>query len=92
MSAVEETAAAPDGPVEVIQVLFALHQGFGAQELCGPLEVLSNALQKIGDPGISLSRKLHPLFLHTIPFTNLPLFPPQKVKPLNAPSPPLPPP
>ena len=48
MSAVEESV---DGPVEVIQVLFALHQGFGAQELCGPLEVLSNALQKIGDPG-----------------------------------------
>ncbi|KAL9126769.1 MAG: hypothetical protein Q9217_004238 [Psora testacea] len=47
MSAVEEVAGAS---AEVIQVLFALHQGFGAQELCGPLEVLSNALQKIKDP------------------------------------------
>ncbi|KAL9021296.1 MAG: hypothetical protein Q9185_001501 [Variospora sp. 1 TL-2023] len=47
MSAVEET---PDGPVEVIQVLFALHPGFGAQELCGPLEILSKAHHKINDP------------------------------------------
>ena len=50
MSAVEENGG---GPIEVIQVLFALHQGFGAQELCGPLEVLSNAFQKINDPGNS---------------------------------------
>lgn len=47
MSAVAET---PDGPVEVIQVLFALHPGFGAQELCGPLEILSKAYHKINDP------------------------------------------
>ncbi|KAI4288908.1 MAG: hypothetical protein L6R35_001831 [Caloplaca aegaea] len=47
MSAVEGT---PDGPVEVIQVLFALHPGFGAQELCGPLEILSKAHHKINDP------------------------------------------
>ncbi|KAL6722054.1 hypothetical protein ACLMJK_001159 [Lecanora helva] len=47
MSAVEDT---PDGPIEVIQVLFALHQSFGAQELCGPLEVLSNAHHKLKDP------------------------------------------
>ena len=47
MSAVTDTT---DGPIEVIQVLFALHPGFGAQELCGPLEVLSKALHKINDP------------------------------------------
>ena len=47
MSAVEDSA---DGPVPVIQVLFALHPSFGAQELCGPLEVLSNAHHKIKDP------------------------------------------
>ena len=48
MSAVEESS---DGPIEVIQVLFVLHPSFGAQELCGPLEVLSNALHKLKDPG-----------------------------------------
>jgi hypothetical protein len=48
MSAIAEH---PDEPVEVIQVLFALHPTFGAQELCGPLEVLSKALQKNTDPG-----------------------------------------
>ncbi|KAL8888333.1 MAG: hypothetical protein Q9192_006190 [Flavoplaca navasiana] len=47
MSAITDTT---DGPIEVIQVLFALHPGFGAQELCGPLEVLSKALHKINDP------------------------------------------
>lgn len=47
MSAIEEN----DGPTEVIQILFALHPSFGAQELCGPLEVLSNAHHKINDPG-----------------------------------------
>lgn len=48
MSAVEENA---DGPIEVIQVLFALHPAFGAQELCGPIEVFTNALHKLNDPG-----------------------------------------
>lgn len=48
MSAITETT---DGPIEVIQVLFALHPSFGAQELCGPLEILSKALHKINDPG-----------------------------------------
>lgn len=48
MSALEENA---DGPIEVIQVLFALHPSFGAQELCGPLEVLMNAFHKLKDPG-----------------------------------------
>jgi hypothetical protein len=48
MSAITEN---PDEIVEVIQVLFALHPSFGAQELCGPLEVLSKALQKNNDPG-----------------------------------------
>ncbi|KAL9100805.1 MAG: hypothetical protein Q9187_009319 [Circinaria calcarea] len=47
MSAVEESA---DGPIQIIQVLFALHPSFGAQELCGPLEVLSSARHKINDP------------------------------------------
>ncbi|KAL8799386.1 MAG: hypothetical protein Q9182_005928 [Xanthomendoza sp. 2 TL-2023] len=47
MSAITETT---DGPIEIIQVLFALHAGFGAQELCGPLEILSKALHKIHDP------------------------------------------
>lgn len=49
MSAVQEESV--DGPVEVLQVLFALHPSFGAQELCGPLEVLANARHKINDPG-----------------------------------------
>ena len=48
MSALAETS---DGPIEVIQVLIALHPLFGAQELCGPLEVLSNAFHKLKDPG-----------------------------------------
>lgn len=48
MSAIAEEA---DGNVPVIQVLFALHPSFGAQELCGPLEVLSSARHKINDPG-----------------------------------------
>ncbi len=48
MSAIVESG---EGPIEVIQVLFALHPSFGAQELCGPLEVLSNAYHKIKDPG-----------------------------------------
>ena len=48
MSALEESS---DGPIEVIQVLFVLHPSFGAQELCGPLEVLSNAYHKLKDPG-----------------------------------------
>lgn len=48
MSAVADSG---EGPIEVIQVLFALHPNFGAQELCGPLEVLSNAHHKIKDPG-----------------------------------------
>ena len=57
MSAIEESA---DGPIDVIQVLFALHPSFGAQELCGPLEVLSNAFHKLKDPGRLLRV---PLFL-----------------------------
>lgn len=48
MSAIQESS---DGPIEVIQVLIVLHPSFGAQELCGPLEVLSNALHKLKDPG-----------------------------------------
>ena len=48
MSAIEESS---DGPIEVIQVLIVLHPSFGAQELCGPLEVLSNAHHKLKDPG-----------------------------------------
>ena len=48
MSALDESS---DGPIEVIQVLIALHPSFGAQELCGPLEVLSNAFHKLRDPG-----------------------------------------
>lgn len=50
MSAIEESS---DGPIEVIQVLIVLHPSFGAQELCGPLEVLSNAHHKLKDPGKS---------------------------------------
>lgn len=45
--AVEDAEA---GPIEVIQVLVALHPGFGAQELVGPVEVLSNACHKLKDP------------------------------------------
>ena len=48
MSAIDESS---DSPIDVIQVLFALHPSFGAQELCGPLEVLSNAFHKLKDPG-----------------------------------------
>ena len=48
MSAIVESS---DGPIEVIQVLIALHPSFGAQELCGPLEVFSNSRHKIKDPG-----------------------------------------
>lgn len=58
MSAIEESS---DGPIEVIQVLIALHPSFGAQELCGPLEVLSHAYHKLKDPGMSLLLSL--LFL-----------------------------
>ncbi len=57
MSAITET---PDGPIEVIQVLFALHPGFGAQELCGPLEILSKARHKINDPSESQNHLLNP--------------------------------
>lgn len=48
MSAIQEESV--EGPIEVIQVLFALHPSFGAQELCGPLEVLANARHKINNP------------------------------------------
>ena len=64
MSAVEETS---DTPIEVIQVLFALHPSFGAQELCGPLEVLSNTRHKINDPGIVL---IHDAFINCSTPTN----------------------
>lgn len=59
--AVEDAEA---GPIEVIQVLFALHPGFGAQELVGPVEVLSNALHKIRDPSKALDNPL--LLLTTV--------------------------
>jgi len=49
MSAVDE---GDGGLTQIIQVLFALHPNFGAQELCGPLEVLSNARQNVKDPGM----------------------------------------
>jgi hypothetical protein len=52
MSAIDEEGG--DSPTQVIQVLFALHPNFGAQELCGPLEVLSHALHKLKEPGITL--------------------------------------
>lgn len=56
MSAVEET---PDSAIQVIQVLFVLHPSFGAQELCGPLEVFSRARHNINDPGRALRTLLH---------------------------------
>lgn len=49
MSAIEAETA--EGPIEIINVLFALHPNFGAQELVGPLEVLTKALHKSNDPG-----------------------------------------
>ena len=52
MSAIQEESVV-DGPIDVIQVLFALHPSFGAQELCGPLEVLANSRHKITDPSES---------------------------------------
>ena len=48
MSAIEENVA--DGPIEVIQVLFALYPSFGAQDLCGAHEVFANAFHKVNDP------------------------------------------
>ena len=52
MSAIAETPTSEnfDDSTDVVQVLFALHPSFGAQELCGPLEVLSNARHKFNDP------------------------------------------
>ena len=47
MSAIEAEMA--DGPIEIINVLFALHPDFGAQELVVPLKVLINALHKTND-------------------------------------------
>ena len=82
MSAVEDTA---DGPNEVLQVLFALHPSFGAQELCGPLEVLSNAHHKIKDPSTSPPISTNHS-LGQIAATNSP----QTPKPSKAPSPPPP--
>ena len=72
MSALAETT---DGPIEVIQVLIALHPSFGAQELCGPLEVLSNAFHKLRDPGMLFSVLLSPVsfFSPLNIFTYLPL-------------------
>ena len=106
MSAIEEEPV-NDGPTEVIQVLFALHAGFGAQELCGPLEVLSNALQKITEPSsyqlVPTSVVLSPshpppvyflslqLSTASLSLANLFIFS-QAPKHSNAPSPPPPPP
>ena len=56
MSAIAE--GNEDGTVPVIQVLFALHPKFGAQELCGPIEVLSKALQKTNDPSMQKSFRM----------------------------------
>ena len=47
MSAIDESTGAP---IDVVQILFALYPSFGAQELCGPLEVLSAARHKISEP------------------------------------------
>ena len=72
MSAVDGPS---EGPVEVIQVLFVLYPQFGLQELAGPLEVLSTALQKISDPSTaSLSSILLPSLYAapTIPLHCLP--------------------
>ena len=65
MSALAETT---DGPIEVIQVLIALHPSFGAQELCGPLEVLSNAFHKLKDPGTLSGVLLAPVSFCVIPW------------------------
>ena len=45
MSAIEAETA--DGPIKIINVLFAFH----TQELVGPLKVLTNALYKTNDHG-----------------------------------------
>ncbi len=61
MSAIAETPTSEsfdDDTTDVIQVLFALHPSFGAQELCGPLEVLSNARHKLNDPSKPLTLTL----------------------------------
>ena len=83
-----------DGPAPVIQVLFALHPNFGAQELVGPVEILSKALHKIGDPSPLTS---FPIPFHPIPSsrtrsssTNTHDLPMQKAKPSTALSPPPP--
>ena len=48
MSAIAEN---PEGPHEVIQVLFALFPNFGALDFTGPLEVLNYATHTVGDVG-----------------------------------------
>jgi len=47
MSAIAEQ---PDGPTEVIQVLFALHPGFDLLDVTGPLEILHTARHNPADP------------------------------------------
>ncbi len=88
MSAIEEAA---DGPIEVIQVLFALHPSFGAQDLCGPFEVLNNAFHKLNDPGNPASlpvtiAALYPVVDRLDIMSYLANIPPrQEARPLNAP-------
>lgn len=38
-----------DGPVETVQVLFALYPGYNTLDVAGPLEVLSRALHNPKD-------------------------------------------
>ena len=59
MSVVEETN---DGPIEVIQVLFALCPNYGLQEVAGPVEVLMNSLHKLNDPS-KPTRKLLQIYM-----------------------------
>ena len=65
MSAIAEN---PEGPNEVIQVLFALHPKFDALHFCNPFEVLSYAQHNIHDSGIPylVPRELQSLFLARI--------------------------
>lgn len=43
-----------DGPVEMVQVLFALYPGYNTLDVAGPLEVLSRSLHNAKDKGTFL--------------------------------------
>lgn len=40
-----------EGPIETVQVLFALYPGYNTLDVAGPLEILSRALHNPKDKG-----------------------------------------